>query len=319
MPKVSIVVPNYNHARYLRQRIESVLAQTYRDFEVILLDDCSTDESRLIISEYAKDPRVRIEFNEVNSGSTYKQWKKGIGLALGKYIWVAESDDYADERFLERSVAVLNADPEITFAYCRSWRVCEGEANTFADDYLDSLDARHWKADFVADGREECRKHFIYANVVPNASAVVFRKMAYERVGGVDECFRLCGDWKLWASMALAGKIAYVVEPLNYFRSHEGSVRNWSKSVGVCSAESDEVAGWIRQTLSHADYCVPLLMSLRLSFREKLEILKRARAMDPHLIRNAIRPALRTLRLKFLRHWRHLRSTDDGADQPTVK
>ena len=72
MPKVSIVVPNYNHARFLRRRVESVLRQTFQDFEVILLDDGSTDDSESILSQYGGDPRVRIEFNEVNSGSTFK-------------------------------------------------------------------------------------------------------------------------------------------------------------------------------------------------------------------------------------------------------
>ena len=114
MPKVSVIIPNYNHARFLRQRIESVLGQTYQDFEVILLDDCSTDESRSIISEYAKNPRVRIEFNETNSGSTFKQWNKGVRLARGEYVWMAESDDYADERLLERLVKVLDEEPEVT-------------------------------------------------------------------------------------------------------------------------------------------------------------------------------------------------------------
>src|SRR5215472_4105163 len=110
MPKVSVIIPNYNHARYLQQRIDTVLGQTFQDFEVILLDDCSTDESRSIISEYAKDPRVRTEFNEVNSGSTFKQWNKGVRLARGEYVWIAESDDYADKRFLEKLVYRLDAD-----------------------------------------------------------------------------------------------------------------------------------------------------------------------------------------------------------------
>src|SRR5437879_548872 len=76
MPTVSVIVPNYNHARYLRRRIDSILAQTYRDFELILLDDGSTDESRSILSEYGNDPRVKIELNERNSGNTFKQWNK---------------------------------------------------------------------------------------------------------------------------------------------------------------------------------------------------------------------------------------------------
>jgi glycosyltransferase involved in cell wall biosynthesis len=89
--KVSVVVPNYNHARFLRKRVDSILGQTFQDFELILLDDCSTDDSRSVLSKYADDPRVRIEFNEVNSGSTFKQWNKGVWLAHGEYVWIAES------------------------------------------------------------------------------------------------------------------------------------------------------------------------------------------------------------------------------------
>src|SRR5215469_14819662 len=94
-PKVSIVVPNYNHARFLPQRLDSILGQTFQDFELILLDDSSTDDSRSILLEYGRrDPRVRIEFNEVNSRNPFKQWNKGVGLAHGQYVWIAESDDY---------------------------------------------------------------------------------------------------------------------------------------------------------------------------------------------------------------------------------
>ena len=278
MPKVSVIIPNYNHARFLRERIESVLGQTYQDFEVILLDDCSTDESRAIISEYAKDPRVRIEFNEVNSGSTFKQWNKGVRLARGEYVWIAESDDYANERLLERLVSVLESESEVMFAYCRSWRICEGQPNTLADDYLDAIDARHWKADFVADGREECRKYFVRMNPVPNASAVVFRKTAYEEAGGADESLRLCGDWKLWTAMALKGEIAYLAEPLNYYRFHGASVRSWSKDAGVWTAEGSEVGRWIHDQTELA-----------------------ARSWGHSF--DAFRPVLKTLRRKFLRHW----------------
>jgi cellulose synthase/poly-beta-1,6-N-acetylglucosamine synthase-like glycosyltransferase len=78
MPTVSVIVPNYNHARFLARRIDSILKQSFQDFELILLDDCSTDDSRSILSLYARDPRVRIEFNEANSGGTFKQWNKGV-------------------------------------------------------------------------------------------------------------------------------------------------------------------------------------------------------------------------------------------------
>src|ERR1700747_3572036 len=111
MPKVSVIVPNYNHARFLPKRIDSILGQSFQDFELILLDDCSSDDSRSILSQYASNPRVKIDFNEVNSGSAFKQWNKGVHLARGEYVWIAESDDYADPRFFERLVAVLDRDP----------------------------------------------------------------------------------------------------------------------------------------------------------------------------------------------------------------
>jgi glycosyltransferase involved in cell wall biosynthesis len=97
-PLVSVIIPNYNHAAYLNERIDSVLNQTFRDFEVILLDDCSTDNSREIIESYRGHEKIsQIEYNEVNSGSTFIQWKKGLDLAQGDWIWIAESDDVADE------------------------------------------------------------------------------------------------------------------------------------------------------------------------------------------------------------------------------
>jgi glycosyltransferase involved in cell wall biosynthesis len=117
--------------RFLRRRIESVLCQTYQDFELILLDDCSSDESRSLLSEYAGDPRVRIEFNEVNSGSPFKQWNKGVRLARGQYVWIAESDDYADKRLLERLVAQLFRSQELysPIADCLESKTCENREN----------------------------------------------------------------------------------------------------------------------------------------------------------------------------------------------
>ena len=106
MPLVSIIIPNYNHAPFLRQRIDSVLNQSFQDFELIFLDDRSTDGSRDIIESYRNDPHVsHVVFNEVNTGSAFSQWKKGIGLATGEWIWIAESDDWAEPDFLSTMLA----------------------------------------------------------------------------------------------------------------------------------------------------------------------------------------------------------------------
>ena len=253
MPKVSIVVPNYDHARFLSKRLDSVLGQTFQDFELILLDDCSTDDSRSILSQYGGDPRVRIEFNEVNSGSPFKQWNRGVGLARGEYVWIAESDDYADERLLEKLAARLDAEPSAAFAYCRSWRVSlDNRPDGFADPCVPGEDQQQrWTADYCADGHAECRNYMVRCNTVPNASAVVFRKAVYQRVGGADESLFLCGDWKLWAAMALTGRVVYLAEPLNYYRFHDASVRSVSKQSG---AESLRVQWWILEEATRPEF-----------------------------------------------------------------
>ncbi len=320
MPSVSVVVPNYNHARYLPQRIESILRQTYQDFELILLDDCSTDDSRAVLSQCAGDARVRIEFNEANSGSVFKQWNKGVRLARGKYVWIAESDDYADEHLLERLVRILDRDDTVAYAYCRSWQItADGRRQGFHDKYSQYKGPRGWDADYCVDGRQECRDYFLFMTPVSNASAAVFRKSAYDSVGGADESMVLCGDGKLWAGIALTGRVAYISEPLNYYRLHADTqrMRTSRRSVGVI--EGLQNVRWLLDRLdlseaeiarvyrTRADQWVPALMSPRVPFHTKRRIFGYAKAIDPHPIRRFPRPAMETIRLSLLRRWRSFR------------
>ena len=124
MPTVSVIVPNYCHAPYLEQRIESILQQTFQDFELILLDDCSTDGSREILERYRNHPKVSgIFYNERNSGSPFKQWKKGLSKATGDYVWIAESDDFSSPCFLERCVRILDTRPDCSIVFTSSYIV----------------------------------------------------------------------------------------------------------------------------------------------------------------------------------------------------
>jgi glycosyltransferase involved in cell wall biosynthesis len=319
-PIVSVIVPNYNHARFLRRRIETILRQTFRDFELILLDDCSTDESREVLAEFAaRDRRVRLEFNETNSGSTFKQWNKGVKLAKGKYIWMAESDDFADERLLGRLVVILDSDPQISFAYCRSWRIdAEDKLDGFEDQHWAFLDAERCGRDFRLTSAEECRDYFLYTTPVQNASAVLFRKETYERIGGADESFKICGDWKCWATMALHGGLAYVSEPLNYYRHHAASVRTTSVRGALDLCESYRVQRWILElaplTSAARDKLhwklagdwVPIMMSTRVPLDAKRAILHEIRSIDTHIIRRFPGPALWTIRQTLMRRWRSM-------------
>ena len=226
-PKVSIIIPNYNHAPYLPQRIGSVLAQTYQDFELIILDDCSTDNSRVVINEYARqDERIQTNFNVANSGSPFAQWNKGVAMARGKYIWMAESDDYADPRLLETLVNRLEQHPSVDVAYCQSWVVnAQGKVIDHMQRWTDVLDTEHWKQDYLNNGQDENRNFLFHQPTIPNTSAVVFRKSRYEAVGGADERFVMCGDWLHWIKMLEHTDVYFVAKPLNYFRRHDATTR----------------------------------------------------------------------------------------------
>jgi glycosyltransferase involved in cell wall biosynthesis len=246
MPKVSVIIPNYNHAQFLEQRIQSVLDQTYQDFEIIYLDDASTDNSNEVFAKFANNSRIRAIYNQTNSGSPFKQWNKGIRLAQGEYIWIAESDDYADQRLLAELVDKLDNNPTVGLAYCLSWFIDERDRSIFnSKDLLYFPDKERWEKDFVNNGIDECSKYLIFENIIHNASAVLIRRSIYEKVGYADESLRLCGDWLLWVKMLLVSDIAFIAETLNYYRAHSETVRYEASRNGVFAEESYQIVRYI--------------------------------------------------------------------------
>ncbi|RZK45266.1 MAG: glycosyltransferase [Hymenobacter sp.] len=226
MELVSVIIPSYNHGRYLQQRIDSVLAQSYVNFELIILDDKSKDNSREIIDLYKKNLRIsHIILNEENSGSTFIQWEKGINLSSGKYIWIAESDDYSDINFLSDMVALLNAHPNCSLAFSQSRYVNEeGKVLSSGFEEVDDI----WKQSIILNG-EKALGQFIWHTQIVNASAVVFRKEYYARLETKDYMnFKLCGDWFFWISLLEHGGLIYNKNPLNYFRQHKSNARTSS-------------------------------------------------------------------------------------------
>ena len=225
-PLVSVIVPNYNHAKYLPERLRSVAGQTLTDIEIILLDDASSDDSVSILREFAaNDRRARLVLNERNSGSTFKQWRKGMQEARGKYVWIAESDDMAEPALLATLVARLERDPTVVIACCQLRMMdAQGAIGATPDEWLEEIHPTRWKADFINDGLDEIRRCMCKKNTVLNASGVVFRNFK-----GVDQLvhdsIRLCGDWLFWIRLLARGKIAYVAAPLNYWRLNTSNAR----------------------------------------------------------------------------------------------
>jgi glycosyltransferase involved in cell wall biosynthesis len=255
VPEVSVIVPNYNHAPYLTRRIESVLSQTYRDFELLILDDASPDTSRDIASRYLDDPRVRIEFNATNSGNPYLQWRKGLSLTSGKYVWIAESDDYAEPTFLERLLEKLERYPQVGIAVCESKVVDETDRLLHLygdlwknDESFVEYDLSFLDREVVVRGQDYCRRLMVPWNTIPNASAAVFRRAAFEAVGGPVTHMKLCGDWFTYCKILMRFDIARIPEHLNYFRHHAVNVRSRIKPAEFV-AESREVRDYVAREL----------------------------------------------------------------------
>ena len=218
---VSVIIPNYNHREHLRQRIDSVLHQTYRDIEVIILDDCSTDGSQEIIRAYEGHPLVRdIVWNEKNSGSPFKQWQRGIELANGEWIWIAESDDYADAQFIEKLIFALPSASNVGLLYCDSKIVSGNDVSseTFATIKNKKFHTTRWSENHQNSGTEEIENFLLAAGTINNTSAVLFNTKILVEANPFDIPLRFIGDKYAFMKVLTRSDVVYVKEALNYFR-----------------------------------------------------------------------------------------------------
>ena len=225
-PLVTIVVPNYNHVRYLPERLESITAQGIKDVEILLLDDASKDNSVALLEAFARvEPKARVVVNTANSGSTFKQWRKALSLAKGKYIWIAESDDSAEPGLLSALVERLENDPGLALAYAQSRMIDEnGRDLGLPFDWVKDLVPERWRSDYLSSGVEEIRRCLAVKNTIPNASAVVFRNFkGIEAL--VDDSVRLCADWLFWVRLCARGSVAFCATPLNRWRLNTSNAR----------------------------------------------------------------------------------------------
>lgn len=224
-PKVSIIVPNYNYERYLPERLNSIFGQTFTDYEVILLDDCSTDSSADYLREQSVlHPQVtHCILGEINTGNPFVQWEKGISLARGEYIWIAESDDYCEVSFLSKMVALLDAHPDAAYSMCGSHLVNESDAPL--DDDYDRWEKGDNDMNAYKYSSKQYLKHFLlWYNGAYNASMILFRKQMFLQIQMDFSSMRYCGDWMFWIKMAEKGSVIILHERLNYFRRHSKSV-----------------------------------------------------------------------------------------------
>ena len=233
MPLVSVVVPNYNYEKFLPQRLQSIVGQTYKNIEIIILDDCSTDNSMQVIEAFAQnEPRVvSITRNDKNGGSPFRQWQKGIAMAKGEFIWIAESDDDADISLLSKCVEQLMQNDNATLCYTGSYTIDEN--NNKLNKEFDNWTKEHLKQPIATyNGNTFVKQNMYWLNYIYNASCVVFRRSAALNVQNnrwVD--MHSCGDWHFWTELATLGDVITIREKLNRFRRHSNSVTAQSSSM----------------------------------------------------------------------------------------
>jgi glycosyltransferase involved in cell wall biosynthesis len=236
MPKVTVILPNYNHQDYIEERIESILNQDFDDFELIILDDASTDKSTEKIRKFLNDTRVK-EFvvNDQNSGSTFIQWEKGLQKAQGEYIWIAESDDVADKRFLSELITILDNHPKIGVAFCPSTWIDEQGTKILEPDHEANEDL--WKGNYLI------QNDFLAGNLIYNASSAVFRKNLVNKISfsQINE-FKYTGDWLFWVQLVSDVQVKRIGKRLNYFRRHANNVSFKSERSGLQFIEGIKIA-----------------------------------------------------------------------------
>ncbi|MFM7236573.1 MAG: glycosyltransferase family 2 protein [Cyanobium sp.] len=272
-PKVSIVVPNYNHAAFLRERLESILNQTYLDYELIILDDASSDSSVEIIQECLSGVNYKLQLNKTNSSSTFLQWDRALAMAEGDLIWIAESDDTAHPTLLEKLVHTF-IDDDVAMAYCQSLAInAQSEVTANLVGWTEAISRHLWKQDFVMDGTYFAINFMSIKNVIPNASAVLFRRSLYVSPTSLRPDFKLGGDLLLWVSIMHGRKIAYIAEALNRYRFHTTTVRHLQSSVYLseCSAITQFILEHTKALECPGDLCVPREHLLDLWFSIGLE------------------------------------------------
>ena len=219
-PLVSVIIPNYNHARFLKQRIDSILNQTYNNYEIIILDDCSSDNSREIIKSYEGNPHLsQVVINDSNSGSPFNQWKKGISFAKGELIWIAESDDKAHPDFLLTIVKQLERNPKAVLAFSHSYLI-DSNDNIIEKD----LHNNSGNAFLIHNGTKFASNILTKRNYIYNASMVVIRQSTFYNIDeSLYQDFHSCGDWGFWMGACIQGNVIEICEKLSYYRIHESN------------------------------------------------------------------------------------------------
>lgn len=212
MPKVTVYTPTYNCARFLEKAIDSVLNQTYQDFELLIIDDGSSDNTLEILQKYQNNPKIKIIKNKKNIGFV-RSAIKAINLAKGEYIMRLDADDYLDENALMIMVNILEKHPEIGLVY---------------PDYF-HIDEKGNIIDYFR--KKKLGEEAGLMDLPANGGCTLMRKSCYKAIGGYRDDIRMQDKYDLWLKFLEKFKAHNVNLPLFYYRRHENNISNKTKKI----------------------------------------------------------------------------------------
>jgi hypothetical protein len=247
LPLVSIIVPAYNHAEFLEDRLTSIYSQTYSGpVEVLLLDDASTDRSLEILRKFAEryPARTTVVANLENSGSAFRQWRKGLALARGEVVWIAESDDLCDLGFLDTLVPVM-ANPAIMLAFAKTlfFRETTDKVVFTLEEYLHDLVDLRFDVEWVRSAKDLVLAGFYDRNLVPNVSGALLRHPGEMRFLDDEnwQAMQLAGDWLFYLELIKGGLVAFSPETTDYHRSNEATLTSQVGKTSRLAVEIEQV------------------------------------------------------------------------------
>ena len=233
LASVSAVVPNYNYADYIGGRLRTVFDQTYPLREVVVLDDASSDSSVAVIRKTAEAAgrSIALHVNAKNCGSPFPQWRKGVDLACGEYVWIAEADDLAMPDFVERLIDRMRRAGSV-LGFTDSAQIDENGAPLGPSyrPYINEIEPGAFDLAFDMDGPDFLARYLAVKNVILNVSGVIFRRDAlldaFASVGEELYDYHVAGDWRLYAELCSrkGSRVSYLPDPLNTHRRHQVSV-----------------------------------------------------------------------------------------------
>jgi glycosyltransferase involved in cell wall biosynthesis len=243
-PTVTFVVPCFNMAELLPRCINSILNQSYKDLEVLVMDNCSLDNTFEVVESF-KDPRIRYVRNETNIGHI-GNFNRGISLGRGKYVWVVAADDsFKATKAVKLFVEAMEKNTDLGYIFCRAVEL-RGEKETDIVAWTDCGERdRIWSGgDFLL--------RLLRNNCIAMSSCMA-RKECYGKITLFRSDMPHASDWYLWCAFALKYHVGYVAEPMVYFREHEASLTSVfnHKDPMFCIADELRVLWEIRDQLTH--------------------------------------------------------------------